>query len=216
MKAKFALLRVMLEARKGLITVAPDDDGTTHTVRISLNSDKILTVGVPALRRFLLQIQVFKSTANVKAAKSLWMMYTTVPDELLMLREVVLLSVLPKPMYVQPCLRLVQATDDGSGKRTEQQVQLQEFEDVVGADAVIQSTVARYGGMKQSTITANIKRLLEGDKDKLMPYSLGAQSAWTTTTTTATSTERLHHLKVSVDNATGIPSDNETASPVTS
>ena len=59
MQARFVILRVLLEAGEGLVTVTPTtgSDGRPDA-RVRLDRDKIRTVGKPALERFLRRLQV--------------------------------------------------------------------------------------------------------------------------------------------------------------
>lgn len=59
MQARFVILRVLLEAGEGLVTVAPTTgaDGRPDA-RVRLDRDKIRPVGKPALERFLRKLQV--------------------------------------------------------------------------------------------------------------------------------------------------------------
>lgn len=59
MQARFVILRVLLEAGEGLVTVTPTtgSDGRPDA-RVRLDRDKIRTVGKHALERFLRRLQV--------------------------------------------------------------------------------------------------------------------------------------------------------------
>ena len=56
---------------------------------------------MPAVGAFLTKLQVYKSTADYGRAKALYERYTSVPAELLALREVVLAKKKPRQMLVQ-------------------------------------------------------------------------------------------------------------------
>lgn len=59
MQARFVILRVLLEAGEGLVTVTPTTgaDGRPDA-RVRLDRNKIRPVGKPALERFLRKLQV--------------------------------------------------------------------------------------------------------------------------------------------------------------
>jgi hypothetical protein len=59
MQARFVILRVLLEAGEGLVTVTPTtgSDGRPDA-RVRLDRSKIRSVGRPALERFLRRLQV--------------------------------------------------------------------------------------------------------------------------------------------------------------
>lgn len=59
MQARFVILRVLLEAGEGLVTVTPTtgSDGRPDA-RVRLDRSKIRSVGKPALERFLRRLQV--------------------------------------------------------------------------------------------------------------------------------------------------------------
>ena len=62
MQARFVILRVLLEAGEGLVTVTPTtgSDGRPDA-RVHLDRSKIRSVGKPALERFLRRLQVSES-----------------------------------------------------------------------------------------------------------------------------------------------------------
>lgn len=59
MQARFVILRVLLEAGEGLVTITPTtgSDGRPDA-RVRLDRGKIRSVGKPALERFLRRLQV--------------------------------------------------------------------------------------------------------------------------------------------------------------
>ena len=98
MRARFAILRVMLEAGGGLLSLTKEAGGEMF---VDLDRSKIESVGVPAVGAFLTKLQVYKSTADYGRAKALYERYTSVPAELLALRAVVLAKKKPRQMLVQ-------------------------------------------------------------------------------------------------------------------
>ncbi|XP_008820495.1 dipeptidyl peptidase 3 isoform X1 [Nannospalax galili] len=122
MQARFVILRVLLEAGEGLVTVTPTtgSDGRPDA-RVHLDRNKIRSVGRPALERFLRRLQVLKSTGDVVAGRALYEGYAAVtdapPECFLTLRDTVLLRKESRKLIVQPNTRL-----EGS------EVQLVEYE----------------------------------------------------------------------------------------
>ncbi|XP_066483033.1 dipeptidyl peptidase 3-like [Tiliqua scincoides] len=106
MQARFVILRVLLEAGGGLVSLQRTigADGKPDAI-ISLDRSKIVAVGKPALERFLLKLQVLKSTADVAGGRA-----SAVTDEepqrFLSLRHTVLLRKEARKLFVQANTRL--------------------------------------------------------------------------------------------------------------
>lgn len=140
MQARFAILRVMLEAGEGFVTITPHEE---KGVVVTMARDKILSVGRPAIEAFLLKIQVYKSTANYDAAKAMYVdNYTRVPEDLLALREIVLSHKKERPLFVQPHLGLVSVGVGGGEEEGGKAVILEDFPPTV--EGLISSFKARY------------------------------------------------------------------------
>ncbi|XP_036715200.1 dipeptidyl peptidase 3 isoform X5 [Balaenoptera musculus] len=111
MQARFVILRVLLEAGEGLVTVTPTtgSDGRPDA-QVHLDRNKIRTVGKPALERFLRRLQVLKSTGDVAGGRALYEGYAAVtdapPECFLSLRDTVLLRKEARKLIVQPNTRL--------------------------------------------------------------------------------------------------------------
>ncbi|XP_038620187.1 dipeptidyl peptidase 3-like isoform X1 [Tachyglossus aculeatus] len=110
MQARFVILRVLLEAGEGLVSVVPTtgSDGRPDA-RVRLDRGKIRSVGRPALERFLRRLQVLKSTGDVAGGRALYEGYSAVTDEpperFLTLRDTVLLRKEARKLIVQPSTR---------------------------------------------------------------------------------------------------------------
>ncbi|XP_054999150.1 dipeptidyl peptidase 3 isoform X3 [Sorex araneus] len=136
MQARFVILRVLLEAGEGLVTVTPTtgSDGRPDA-RVRLDRSKIRSVGKPALERFLRRLQVLKSTGDVAGGRALYEGYSAVtdtpPECFLTLRDTVLLRKESRKLIVQPNTRL-----EGS------EVQLLEYE--ASAAGLIRSFSERF------------------------------------------------------------------------
>lgn len=111
MQARFVILRVLLEAGEGLVSLeeVTGQDGKPDA-RINLDRSKISTVGKDAIHRFLCKLQVFKSTADVEGGRALYEGYSIVSDtgahNFLRLRETVLLRKEARKMFVQANTRI--------------------------------------------------------------------------------------------------------------
>ena len=63
-------------------------------------------MGKPAIAAFLRKLQVFKSTADVRRAGEMFLRYSQVGDDMLALRPIVQARERPRPLFLQPLLRL--------------------------------------------------------------------------------------------------------------
>lgn len=81
-QARYVILRVLLEAGEGLLTVekTKDSDGADDLL-ITLDRSKMSSVGKEAIGSFLRKLQVYKSTADVAAAESMFGGYSEVPED---------------------------------------------------------------------------------------------------------------------------------------
>jgi len=134
MQARYALLRVMLEAGEGLVKIVETtgEDGKPD-VYVKLDRSKIETVGVKAVGEFLLKLMVLKSTANVNEAHKMYTdHYCKVDEEFMRYRKVVVARKKPRRLMVQAHTYL-----DQNGK-----AQLKTFES--SPEGMIESFVHRY------------------------------------------------------------------------
>ncbi|XP_078284370.1 dipeptidyl peptidase 3 [Rhinoraja longicauda] len=111
MQARFVILRVLLEAGQGLVTVrqTTGSDGRPDAI-ITLDREKISTVGKTAIEAFLRKLQVYKSTADEGSGRALYSSYSQVtdgePERYLTLRQTVLLRKESRKMFVQANTRI--------------------------------------------------------------------------------------------------------------
>lgn len=111
MQARFVILSVLLEAGQGLVGLqeVTGQDGKPDAL-ITLDRNKIDTVGKDAINRFLRKLQVLKATADVEGGRALYEKYSTVSDSgshnFLRLRETVLLRKEARKMFVQANTRV--------------------------------------------------------------------------------------------------------------
>ncbi|XP_063801162.1 dipeptidyl peptidase 3 [Pseudophryne corroboree] len=106
MQARFVILQVLLEAKENFVTVTQKvgADGRPDA-QVSLDRNKILSVGRPAIQRFLQRLQVYKSTADVERAREMYDGYSKVTDSepyrFLTLRDIVILRKEERKSFVQ-------------------------------------------------------------------------------------------------------------------
>lgn len=106
MQARFCILRVMLEAGQGLVTITKTtgDDGK-EDILLKLDRSKIIGVGKPAIGKFLKKLQVYKSVGDVASGKKMYDYYSDVHDReephFLSLRSIVLDRKQPRRMFAQ-------------------------------------------------------------------------------------------------------------------
>ncbi|KAJ5626816.1 dipeptidyl-peptidase III [Penicillium herquei] len=97
-KGKFALLKCLMECGDGLLEMLEIDNG----LKIRLDRSKIKSHAVPALSRFLLHLQTYKSTANVKDGVAFLNRYTDVDTRFANYRDIVVREEPLRTQYVQP------------------------------------------------------------------------------------------------------------------
>ncbi|XP_078391770.1 dipeptidyl peptidase 3 [Cetorhinus maximus] len=154
MQARFVILRVLLEAGQGFVTVRQTTgaDGKPDAI-ITLDRSKIATVGMTAIKNFLRKLQVYKTTADVESGRALYSRYSEVtdsePQRFLTLRETVLLRKEARKMFVQANTRI----EDGD-------VQFQNYE--ATAAGLIQSFVERFSEDDQ-WLERNLQELCRSD-----------------------------------------------------
>ncbi|XP_033647376.1 dipeptidyl peptidase 3-like [Asterias rubens] len=158
MQARYVILRVLLEAGNGLVTIqkSTGEDGSPDAT-VLLDRGKIDTVGKEAIKNFLRKLQVFKATGDYPSAKAMYDGYSAVQDDtqekFLSLREVVLSRKLPRRMFVQ-----VNTKTDADGE-----VVLCDYEPT--AAGIVQSFVERFTGSDFELIVRAL-----WDKDRAQFY----------------------------------------------
>lgn len=117
-------------------------------LEVTVNADKIVRVGVPAVCDLLAKIQICKATADVERAAELFNRLTSLDDTWLEYRGVVLRKKQPRPLFVQAHTVLERqqppnGASGGEGKAaTTTTVRLVEFPG--SHEGVVQSMLARY------------------------------------------------------------------------
>ena len=132
MQARYVILRVLLEAGEGLVTIQKfvGADGNPD-LAVELDRAKIPTVGRKAIGAFLLKLQGYKSLGDLEAGSAMYTGYSEVPAEMQELREIVMARKTPRSVLVQPHM-----VKGGDG------VELVEFES--SAAGMIESFRARF------------------------------------------------------------------------
>jgi len=125
MQARYVILNVLREAGHNFVEIK---EGPI----VILDKTKIESVGRKAIGDFLLKIMVYKATANVDEANKLYGHYSTVTEEYLALRKIVLAEKKPRSVFVQAHTYL----ENGL-------VKLQTFEPTY--KGLIESFVTRFG-----------------------------------------------------------------------
>ena len=103
-QARYSIMRTMLLAGKGLLQLkkAGDDD-----ITICLDRKKIRSVGIPAVGDYLHKLNVYKATADFESASKLYGELTSVPQDFLKLREIVIAKKKPRRIFVQAHTEIV-------------------------------------------------------------------------------------------------------------
>lgn len=109
MNARFVILRVLLEAGEGLVRLEPTTDDGEANITIHLDRSKISSVGKKAIEKFMLKLQVYKSTGDVENGSQMFAKYSEVTDEMLEVRDIVLARKEPRKQLIQPNLLLGQS-----------------------------------------------------------------------------------------------------------
>ncbi|KAM9301527.1 dipeptidyl peptidase 3 [Gastrophryne carolinensis] len=106
MQARFVILQVLLEAGENFVAISQKvgSDGRPDA-EVTVDRNKILTVGHPAIQRFLLRLQVYKSTADVDKAREMYEGYSNIansgPYDFLALRDIVISRKEERKAFVQ-------------------------------------------------------------------------------------------------------------------
>lgn len=133
MQARYVILRVLMEAGQGLLSLRKTDgaDGQPD-IELTMERCMIPTVGKEAIGNFLLRLQVFKSLGDFAGGSAMYEGYSSVPPEMIAFRDIVMARKEPRKMLVQPHMEV-----DGEGV-----FQLRAFE--ASPIGMIESFVARY------------------------------------------------------------------------
>ncbi|GME68370.1 unnamed protein product [Ambrosiozyma monospora] len=99
-QARYAILKAYLDAGEGLVKLEYTKDDFSDLV-ITVDKSKIATVGQKSIEEYLQKLHVYKCSADVKTGSKFFIDQTTIPDEILKFRDVVLSKKLPRKQLVQ-------------------------------------------------------------------------------------------------------------------
>ena len=104
-QARIVIMQVMLEDGDDLTEVTGEDGQPDLLIR--MDREKINTVGQQAIAKFLLKLQVYKSTGDLAAAKEMYDKYSEVSEPWDSRRQIVVDRKQPRSILVQANTRLV-------------------------------------------------------------------------------------------------------------
>ena len=101
-QARFVIMQVMLEAGQDFLNIkeVTGEDGKPDLL-ICMDRSKIMTIGQPAISKFLLKLQVYKSTGDIKKAKEMYDKYSEVGEPWASRRQTVVDRRQPRSILVQ-------------------------------------------------------------------------------------------------------------------
>lgn len=115
MRARYVILRVLLEAGEDLVTLQKiecSDVDDKPDIKVTLDRSKIATVGKEAIRSFLLALQVYKSLGDYENGSKMYERYSVVTEEMTDLRSIVMARKEPRKLMVQPHLYIDETCDE--------------------------------------------------------------------------------------------------------
>ena len=98
---RFVIMHVLLEAGQDFIKIEKCKKDDKDYMYIKIDKSKIKTVGKEAIGKFLNKLHIFKSLGDVKRGKELFAHYSEVNDEMIKLRDIVLMNKVPRRMELQ-------------------------------------------------------------------------------------------------------------------
>lgn len=101
-QGRFVMLRMLLEAGKGFINIQRTSNAAGRDyLLITIDRTKIFDVGFVALKKFLLKMMVYKSTADLQNATQMFEGYSAVDEYFLDIRRIVVENALPRRIELQ-------------------------------------------------------------------------------------------------------------------
>ena len=101
-QARYVIYQVMKEAGEGFVTIELTENNTNFIIHI--DRTKIHSVGIPALKNFLMKLNVYKSMADVDNATNMFEAYSDVNLYHLDIRKIYMEKRKPRTEYIQPSL----------------------------------------------------------------------------------------------------------------
>jgi len=122
MQARYAILNICLEAGENLVEIIENPNYIEYELNdknvdivdqedlicIKVDKEKIKSIGIPAIGKFLKQLQIYKSTANAEEGRKFFKKYTKVDDRMMSIREKIIKTAKPRALMVQPNLKITQ------------------------------------------------------------------------------------------------------------
>jgi len=101
-QARFVIMQVMLEAGQDFLSIKEviGEDGAPDLL-LTMDREKVLTVGQPAISSFLQKLQIYKSTGDLKAAKGMYDNYSEVSEPWASRRDIVVARKQSRMLLVQ-------------------------------------------------------------------------------------------------------------------
>ncbi|GFR27660.1 dipeptidyl peptidase 3 [Trichonephila clavata] len=105
-QARYVILQVLLECGQDFVKVEKiDDPDGTPNLSLTVDRTKILSVGKPAIGKFLGKLQLYRSTADIASAKAMYDKYSAVTSDgenpFLNYRDIVMARKKPRKLFIQ-------------------------------------------------------------------------------------------------------------------
>jgi dipeptidyl-peptidase-3 len=103
MQARYVIMRVLMECDPPIFNIdnITGSDGKPDLI-VKFDRTKLESVGRPVIGEFLKKLQVYKSIADFKSGQEMYDKYSTVTEEHLTLRDIVMSRKMPRRLFVQP------------------------------------------------------------------------------------------------------------------
>lgn len=99
-QARYVIYKVLLEAGNSFISIEMTENNTNFIMHV--DRSKINSIGVPALKNFLLKLGIYKSTGDYENGSKLYEKYSQVNDSDIVLRNIYINRMKPRVEHIQP------------------------------------------------------------------------------------------------------------------